>query len=49
VEAEREQTRRDERETPILEVRNLTKRFGATLALDNVSLELQHGEILALL
>jgi D-xylose transport system ATP-binding protein len=49
VEAEREQTRQDERETPILEVRNLTKRFGATLALDNVSLELQHGEILALL
>ena len=37
--------------TPILEVQNLTKRFGATLALDDVSLailytqnEVSHGE-----
>lgn len=38
-----------EEETPILEVRNVTKRFGATLALDDVSLELRRGEVLALL
>jgi len=49
VEAEREQTSQDEKETPILEVRNVTKRFGATLALDNVSLELRRDEVLALL
>src|SRR5262249_50590994 len=34
---------------PILEVRELEKRFGATLALDRVSLELGRGEVLALL
>jgi ABC-type sugar transport system ATPase subunit len=34
---------------PILEVRELEKRFGATLALDRVSLELARGEVLALL
>lgn len=32
-----------------LEVRNLQKRYGATLALDDVSLELHDGEVLALL
>jgi ABC-type sugar transport system ATPase subunit len=35
--------------TPILEVRDVEKRFGATLALDRVSLTLNKGEILALL
>jgi sulfate transport system ATP-binding protein len=30
-------------------VRNVTKRFGSFLALDNVSLEVPHGELLALL
>ena len=35
--------------TPILEVRDVEKRFGATLALDGVSLTLNKGEILALL
>jgi ABC-type sugar transport system ATPase subunit len=35
--------------TPILEVRDVEKRFGATLALDSVSLTLNKGEILALL
>jgi D-xylose transport system ATP-binding protein len=35
--------------TPILEVRDVEKRFGATLALDRVSLALNKGEILALL
>jgi D-xylose transport system ATP-binding protein len=49
VDAERERTRQDDSGVPILEVRNLTKRFGATLALDNVSLELRSGEVLALL
>ncbi len=49
MEAEREQMSQDEKETPILEVRNVTKRFGATLALDNISLELRRGEVLALL
>lgn len=34
---------------PVLEVRNVTKRFGATLALNRVSLELRRGEVLALL
>ena len=48
MEAERKHTSQNE-ETPILEVRNVTKRFGATLALDNVSLDLRHGEVLALL
>ena len=35
--------------TPILEVRDVEKRFGATLALDSISLTLNKGEILALL
>jgi D-xylose transport system ATP-binding protein len=34
---------------PVLEVRDVEKRFGATLALDRVSLSLGRGEILALL
>lgn len=35
--------------TPVVEVENLSKRFGANLALDKVSLELRKGEVLALL
>jgi ribose transport system ATP-binding protein len=35
--------------TPVLEVRDVEKRFGATLALDRVSLTLGEGEVLALL
>jgi D-xylose transport system ATP-binding protein len=34
---------------PVLEVRNATKRFGAVVALDGVSLTLGRGEVLALL
>jgi len=34
---------------PVLEVRDATKRFGAVVALDRVSLTLQKGEVLALL
>jgi ABC-type sugar transport system ATPase subunit len=34
---------------PALEVREATKRFGAVLALDAVSLAVRHGEVLALL
>ncbi len=49
MEAEREQKGRDEKQTPILEVQSMTKRFGATLALDDVSLDLRRGEVLALL
>src|SRR4051794_23360927 len=36
-------------ERPVLEMVHVTKQFGATLALDDVSLELRHGEIHALL
>ena len=35
--------------TPVLDLRNITKRFGALTANDDVSLSLQQGEILALL
>ncbi len=35
--------------TPILEVRNLTKRFGSFTAVDNISFDIQEGEILGLL
>jgi D-xylose transport system ATP-binding protein len=35
--------------TPLLAVRNATRRFGAVTALDDVSLELQAGEVVALL
>ena len=34
---------------PVLEIKDLTKRFGATLALNKVSLTLGRGEVLALL
>src|SRR5215203_5396907 len=34
---------------PVLEIRDLTKRFGATLALNSVSLTLERNEVLALL
>jgi rhamnose transport system ATP-binding protein len=34
---------------PVLEIEHVSKQFGATLALDNVSLELRRGEIHALL
>jgi ribose transport system ATP-binding protein len=36
-------------DVPVLEARGLTKRFGAVLAVDEVSFELGRGEILALL
>jgi rhamnose transport system ATP-binding protein len=36
-------------ESPVLEMVHVSKQFGATLALDDVSLELRHGEIHALL
>ena len=35
--------------TPVLEVREATKRFGAVTALDDVSLHCASGEVLALL
>ncbi|MBA2375537.1 MAG: sugar ABC transporter ATP-binding protein [Rubrobacter sp.] len=35
--------------TPVVEVEGVSKRFGANLALDDVSLELRKGEVLALL
>jgi len=34
---------------PILEVRNLTKRFGDSIAVDDISFDIQPGEILGLL
>ncbi len=37
----------DEEEQPLLQVRQLTKRFGATLACDAISFDLWPGEILA--
>src|SRR5262245_44449950 len=39
----------DRRRAMSITVRNVTKRFGGFLALDNVSLEVPHGELLALL
>jgi D-xylose transport system ATP-binding protein len=36
-------------EVPLLEVRNVTKRFGAVTALDSISFALRHREVLALL
>ncbi len=39
----------DAAETPLLEVRGLTKRFPGVLALDRVDLTLQRGEVLALI
>ncbi len=35
--------------TPVLSLKNLTKRFGPVLAADDISLDLMHGEVLALL
>jgi branched-chain amino acid transport system ATP-binding protein len=35
--------------TPMLEVRNLTKRFGGLVAVNDVSFEVRHGEILAVI
>ncbi len=35
--------------TPILEVKNLTKQFGSFTAVDNISFSLQEGEVLGLL
>jgi len=35
--------------TPIITLKNLSKRFGATQALDNVSFDINSGEVLALL
>ena len=49
MESERAQQTREENGGPVLEVKNVTKRFGATLALNRVSLELHRGEVLALL
>jgi ABC-2 type transport system ATP-binding protein len=34
---------------PIVEVRNLTKRFGDFAAVDNISFDINEGEILGLL
>src|SRR3954454_19775292 len=34
---------------PLLELRNIAKRFGPTVALDGVSLSLNRGEVLALI
>jgi len=49
MDTERERLVPDETGIPILEVKDVSKRFGATLALDRVNLELRKGEILALL
>ena len=38
-----------EAQTPLLEVRGVSKQFGGTQALADVSLQLQRGEIVALL
>ncbi len=35
--------------SPILTINKITKRFGGVLALDDVSFEIQRGEILGLL
>ena len=49
METEQARRTRDENGDPILEIRDLTKRFGATLALNSVSLTLGRNEVLALL
>lgn len=40
---------REQTLTPMLEVRNLTKRFGGLVAVNDVSFEVRHGEILAVI
>src|SRR4029453_1773990 len=49
METEHAQQPREENGGPVLEIRDLTKRFGATLALNSVSLTLERNEVLALL
>jgi D-xylose transport system ATP-binding protein len=49
VETTMRQTEETAEATPVVEVEGVTKRFGANLALDDVSLELRKGEVLALL
>src|SRR5215207_7074541 len=49
METEHAQQPREENGGPVLEIRDLTKRFGATLALNSVSLTLGRNEVLALL
>ena len=49
METEQAQQPREENGGPVLEIRDLTKRFGATLALNSVSLTLERNEVLALL
>jgi ABC-type sugar transport system ATPase subunit len=49
METEQAQQPREENGGPVLEIRDLTKRFGATLALNSVSLTLGRNEVLALL
>ena len=49
METEKEQRPGEENGGPVLEIEELTKRFGATLALNKVSLELGRNEVLALL
>jgi branched-chain amino acid transport system ATP-binding protein len=44
-----EPQQRDQTSTPMLEVRNLTKRFGGLVAVNDVSFEVRHGEILAVI
>src|SRR5690606_18397259 len=47
--SQRKQGRRNPMTTAILEARNVTRKFGALLAVNNVSLQLFEGEILAVI
>jgi D-xylose transport system ATP-binding protein len=49
MQTERAQVSEEESKTPLLEIQDLTKRFGATTALNKVNLTLRRGEVLALL
>src|SRR5829696_1752966 len=49
METEQAQQPREENGGPVLEIKDLTKRFGATLALNSVSLTVGRNEVLALL